>query len=124
MPLRWRFDDVERLVVATAEGFVLPEEMLALLAQIDARGARPWRKIFDVTELKSMFPDERVLDLAKLIRFRNAETTIGPIAIVATDATILRQAALFVGSGAIDKPIRVFRALHEAHSWMDSLGDA
>lgn len=108
--------------MAEVEGFVLPEEVMTFLAKVDERRARPWRKIFDVSGLKSTIPDERVLDLAKLIRARNAETTIGPIAVVATDPSILRQAALFIGAGATQRPIRVFRDRDEARRWLEALG--
>jgi hypothetical protein len=48
----------------------------------------------------------------------------GPIAIVATTDDAYFQAAAYADLARVDRPLRIFRELHEARRWLDSFAVA
>jgi hypothetical protein len=58
-----------------------------------------------------------------IVREREAESAVGPIAIVAGTGHAARQARAFAESGHLFRPIRVFSEQHEASRWLDQQGD-
>ena len=119
MPLHYTFSHPHRLVIAVAKGSVVAEEVIAFLAKIDAENAQDYRKIFDVTELQTVFAHERVRRLADIVRSR--ATPAGPIAIVAREEHALRQARLFVAATGHARLIEVFDEQHLARKWLDAV---
>ena len=120
MPLQWTISHSMRLVIAVAKGEMRPQNMIDFLSHLDAEGARPYAKIFSVSELVSVFTDESVRALATLVRVREREGTVGPIAIVVGDEATYEQACLFAEVAELVRPIRVFREWHEARRWIDT----
>jgi hypothetical protein len=94
MPLQWTISHSMRLVIAVAKGEMRPQNMIDFLSHLDAEGARPYAKIFGVSELVSVFTDESVRALANLVRARELESPVGPI--------------------------KIFREWHEARRWIDT----
>lgn len=120
MPLQWTVSHPNRLVIAIAKGSVLAQEMLDLLAGLDAEKARPYRKIIDVTGMAHGFTDKQVQAFAALVRERETETRdVGPLAIVAGTEETLRLARTFAASAEAKRPIQVFGELHLARRWLD-----
>ena len=119
MPLHYTFSHPHRLVIAVAKGSVVAEEVIAFLAKIDVENAQDYRKIFDVTELETVFAHERVRRLADIVRSR--PTPAGPIAIVAREEHAFRQARLFVAATGETRLIEVFGEQHLARKWLDAL---
>jgi hypothetical protein len=121
MPLQWTISHAKRLVIAIAKGELQPAMMIEFLAQLDAAGARPYAKMFGIDQPVTAVSDENVLALANLVRSREQESIVGPIAIIARDDAIYEQARLFTEIAEIERPIRVFREWHEARRWIDAL---
>jgi hypothetical protein len=119
MPLQWTISHPLRLVVAVAKGDIRPESIIDFLAVIDAEYVRPYGKIFGVSDLLTIFTEEDVRNLANLVRKREQESRVGPIAVVATDRRSFRQAQLFAEVAKIVRPIQVFREWHEARRWIE-----
>jgi hypothetical protein len=124
MPLHSTFSHGKRLVITIAKGEVLPQEMLDYLADLDASGARPYGKIFDVTALEMPITSESIQALAALVRQREREGPVGPIAVVVGSDEVLRQALVFATNAKVERPIRIFREQHEARKWLDTLDGA
>lgn len=120
MPLQWTISHPKRLVIAIAKGELQPGSMIEFLARLDAEGARPYPKMFGIDGLLTPASDESVLALADLVRSREEESVVGPIAIIARDDTMYKQARLFAKVAGIKRPIKVFREWHEARRWIDS----
>ncbi|SKA30924.1 hypothetical protein SAMN02745126_05051 [Enhydrobacter aerosaccus] len=120
MPLHSTFSHPLRLVITVAKGDVLPREMLDYLGRLDASGARPYRKIFDVTALEMPITSEAIRNLASIVRAREAEGPVGPVAIVVGTDSAYRKAQLFVREATMKRPIKVFREQHQARKWLDS----
>jgi hypothetical protein len=58
--------------------------------------------------------------LANLVRARELESLVGPIAIVVGDEATYEQACLFAEVAELVRPIKVFREWHEARRWIDT----
>jgi hypothetical protein len=123
MPIHSTFSHGKRLVITIAKGDVLPGEMFDYLDRLDKGGARPYRKIFDVTALEAPFTAESVQALAELVRERELEGPVGPVAIVVGTEQALAKAQLFAVGASVRRPIRIFREQHEARRWLDGLGE-
>jgi hypothetical protein len=121
MPLQWTISHSKRLVIAIAKGEMRPGTVIDFLARLDAEGARPYAKMFAVEQLVTVFTDESVLRLAGMVRDREQESNVGPIAVIAGDEATYEQACLFAEIAELVRPIKVFREWHEARRWIDTL---
>jgi hypothetical protein len=121
MPLQWTISHSRRLVIAIAKGEMRPGVVIDFLTQLDAEGARPYAKLFRIEQLVTVFTDESVLQLAGLVRDREGESIVGPIAIIVGDDATYEQACLFAEVAELVRPIKVFREWHEARRWIDFL---
>jgi hypothetical protein len=118
VPLHYTFSHPHRLVIALAKGPILAEEVIAFIARTDAENAQGYRKIFDVTDLETVFADDRIQRLADIVRGR---ASAGPIAIVARHEHARRQARLFAAAAGPARVIAVFHDYHVARKWLDEL---
>src|SRR5580658_8877188 len=119
MPIEWTISHGARLVVAVAKGELRPEHMRDFLQAIDREGARPYAKMIDVKGLTARFEPEQVGAFAAIVREREVDSVVGPIAIVVGPGVIAQQARAFSERGHLVRPIRVFAELHEARRWLD-----
>ena len=103
MPLHSAFSHGKRLVITIAKGDVLPREILDYLDRLDASGARSYGKIFDVTALEVPFSPENIQAFAALVRERELEGPVGPIAIVVGTEEALAKARLFATGAALKR---------------------
>jgi hypothetical protein len=121
MPLQWTISHPKRLVLAVLKSEVRPRGMIDFLAALDAAGARPYGKLVFLERLVTTISEENVVALANLVRKREAESVVGPIAIIAPDDATFEQACQFAHVAELVRPIRVFRELHEGRRWIDAV---
>lgn len=120
VPLQWTISHPQRLVLAVAKGEVAPHEFSNYLAAIDDAKASGYRKMFDITGLTGELGDSLLRSVGRAVQERAREVTIGPIAIVATSDEAYFQAVAYADFAKVDRPLRIFRELHEARRWLDS----
>ena len=123
MPIEWTISHGSRLVVAVAKGEMQPEHMRDFLQAIDREGARPYAKMIDVKGLTTRFEPEQIGTFAAVVREREVDGAVGPIAIVVGPGPLAQQARAFSERGHLVRPIRVFAELHEARRWLDQQRD-
>ena len=121
MPLQWTISQPKRLVVAVAKGEIRPRAMVDCLARLDATGVRPYAKLVLLERLVTTFSEDSVSTLASLVRQREQESEVGPIAIIAQDDATCEQACQFAHIAELVRPIRVFREWHEGRRWIDTV---
>ena len=121
MPMSWCISHPSRLVIAVAKGEFDPQDMMDFLVRIDAAGARPYRKMIDVTGVTERFSADRIRGFARLIRRREDESEVGPIGVVAGSPDAHRQAFLFAKQAQRHRPIKVFHEQHDARKWLDTM---
>ena len=124
MPIEWTISHGARLVVAVAKGEMQPEHVREFLQAIDREGARPYAKMIDVKGLTTRFAPEQIGTLAAVVREREVDGAVGPIAIVVGPGPLAEQARAFSERGHLVRPIRVFAELHEARRWLDRQRDS
>lgn len=121
MTVQWRIFHARRLVLAVAKGELVRGELLAIVAAVDQQDARSYLKILDVSRLTTIFPTDKLEAFAHIARLREANSAVGPVAIVAGTGTARPQAELFANAGQFVRPIRVFGTHHEARRWIRHL---
>ena len=121
MPVQWTISHHKKLVVAVAKGEVRPRAMVDFLGALDAAGARPYAKLMFLERLVTTFSEDSVVALANLVRQREQESEVGPIAIIAQDDATFEQACQFAHVAKLVRPIRVFREWHEGRRQIDAI---
>jgi hypothetical protein len=82
---------------------------------------RPYAKLVFLERLVTTFSEDSVAALANLVRQREQESEVGPIAVIAQDDATFEQACQFVQVAELVRPIRVFREWHEGRRWIDAV---
>ena len=121
MSIEWTISRGTRLVLAVVKGEMQPQRVHDFLVAVDQAGARPYRKIIDITGLATRFDAAAINSFAGIIREREAASAVGPIAIVASHGPAAEQARAFAERAQLVRPIRVFAEQHEARRWLDRL---
>lgn len=121
MPIHCTVSHGNRLVLAIAKGKLLASDLVGFLLDLDREKAGPYRKLFDMTGVTSLLSDARVETFAEIIRERELGNPGGPLALVAKDPVLARQAKLFARNAQAARPVRVFAEQHDARHWLDSL---
>jgi hypothetical protein len=121
MAVQWTISHSKRLVVAVAKGEMRPGAMIDFLSALDAAGGRPNAKLVFLERLVTTFSEDSVTALANLVRQREQESEVGPIAIVTPDDATFEQACQFADVAELVRPIRVFREWHEGRRWIDAI---
>jgi hypothetical protein len=120
MPVQWTVSRPTRLVIAVARGDLSRLDIESYLDGVVTADALAYRKIFDMTQATPDLSDDDLMALGARIRAYTALGQIGPLAIVATTDRSYLQARMFVALAEAERPIRIFRELHEARQWLDA----
>jgi len=123
MPVQWTVSHPTRLVIAVARGDLRLPDIEHYLDGVMTENAMAYRKIFDMTQATPNLSDDELMSLGARIRAYIPLGRIGPLAIVATTPRSYDQARMFVALAEADRPIKIFRELHLARQWLDSLPD-
>jgi len=120
MPVQWTISHAKRLVLAVARSPVGAPEIESYLHAVALEGGMPYAKIFCITDVESALSTENIAALGDIVRRYALYGRIGPVAIVAPFDRGYRQARLFADLAQAERPLAIFRELHEARRWIDS----
>ncbi|MBX9875201.1 MAG: hypothetical protein K2X84_10110 [Beijerinckiaceae bacterium] len=120
MPIHLEISRLNRLLVIVARGQVTPDEVRDLVRQMVENEVRHFSKIIDVSGSSIEMDREQVEAMATMLRAEKGAATRGPIAFVIHPE---RQgfADLFADATRTDRPVRLFRSLHDARRWLQEL---
>ena len=118
MPLHMDISPLHRLVVIVARGEISAEEIAANTRQLVEANVPGYAKIIDVSQAKSDLTREQVQKVADLLRGAPGDTSRGPVAFVINPERI-GFANVFADVTHGERPIQLFRSLHEARAWLD-----
>ena len=118
MPIHLDFSHHNRIVVAVIRGRVSQEDIADAVKQFMATGAWHYRKIIDVTSGNSPVDEKGLEMLAALARNNAQDRTRGPLAFV-IDPERGEIVEKFINLTAGERPVRMFRSLHDARRWLD-----
>lgn len=123
MPITYTISHPARLVIALVKDRINAADILNYLMEIHEVGAGPYRKIFDMTGALGTIPLVELRRIAKrAATFAEAGPT-GPLAIIVASDEHSDLARLFAYAATARRPVRIFRELHTARAWLDSLDD-
>src|SRR5262245_23741999 len=120
MALAWSISHPSRLVLVMAREEFRPGDLMRLLAAIDRAKASSYRKLIDVSRLTTQVPSSVLRELARVVRHRESERNVGPIAIVAGTSDATRQAKAFADEARAERLIEVFADQDAARRWLNS----
>lgn len=88
-------------------------------AGVTAEGGMSYRKIFEITQTPRALSDENLKALGARVMYYAKHGQIGPIAIVAASDESYAQAKAFADAAVVNRPLSIFREIHEARRWLD-----
>jgi hypothetical protein len=121
MPVQWTISHSKRLVLAVARSPAGASDIESYLHSVALAGGMPYAKIFCIADVDSVLSPENIAALGDIVRHYALYGRIGPIAIVAPFDRGYGQARLFADATKADRPLAIFRELHEARRWVDSV---
>ena len=124
MPIRWTVSRADRLVIATVSGEAGREDFARYLAEIDAAGAMPYRKILDLSFAPLAMNAADIKALGRIVDGYGRAGPLGPLAIVANVEAMQYASTVFGESSRADRPFAIFRKLAEAQEWLDRVAPA
>jgi hypothetical protein len=119
MPYLYERDDVRRLVVVTVTGPFQGADVFDLFARQRGDGTWPYGLLYDT---RGMTGYPSLNDLRQFMK-QDAEThpdqrPRGPLAILATDATVYAVACVYAALGGSKRQVEVFRDRADADTWL------
>lgn len=118
MPLAWKLDPVDEVMVAVANGDVTRLEVERFLDAIVESGALAYRKIFDVHKADMSMTADDVLPLAVRIRSLHDLGRMGPLAVILPAGRGKRLQRTLGMLAAAKRPMRVFETPLLAYRWL------
>ena len=119
MPVQWTISKPHRLVIAVARDELRLADVEQYLDGVAIADVLPYRKIFDMTHAAVMLTDADMMALGARIRAYLEVSKLGPLAIGAVTQRAYEQASLFQVLAEGDRPVKIFRELHQAREWLD-----
>jgi len=116
MPIYMDVVPLDRLVVIVARGRVSAEEIAENARKLVEANVPGYAKIIDVTGSTSNLTREQVNGMAAMLRSGRDVAARGPVAFV-VDPARSGFADSFAEATEGDRPVRLFRSLHEARRW-------
>jgi len=118
MSLHMDISPLHRLVVIVARGHVTAADIAAIKQRIADAKARSFAKIIDVSQGRSALTLEQVQRVADLLNGSSGEESRGPVAFV-VDPDRVDFPTKFAEVTQGERPIQLFRSLHEARAWLE-----
>ncbi len=117
MPLTLDIFPPDRMAVVVARGEISLADLTTLVKQLIDSGTLSYRKIFDITSATSAIGEDELETIAERLRSVPLTRPRGPLAIVA-DSERGELARLFMSLTLDERPVQVFRSIHEARKWL------
>jgi hypothetical protein len=118
MPIHLEVYHPDRIVVVVARGEITLADFGGFVRELAQTGVIHYRKIFDVTDAKSStVGKDELLAADQQMRAVIGKGPRGPLAVVA-DPNRGELAQVFKALTADDRPVEIFRSLHDARKWL------
>jgi len=121
MPVQWTISHSKRLVLAVARAPLRAHEIESYLHGVALADGMAYAKIFCIRDVSDALSPENIAALGDIVCRYALYGRIGPIAIVAPFGRGYQQARLFADAAQVERPLAIFRELHGARRWIDSV---
>jgi len=120
MPLEWKISHPDRMVEAVGKGPVGLQDIERYLDDVMVSEALPYRKIFDASQATSALTDNDMMMLGARMSAYVGLGPLGPLAIVAPSTSVRQQARLFAALAPADRPLKIFKTVKAARTWLNA----
>lgn len=118
MPIHMNVVPIERLVIIVGRGLLTAADIAANARELHDANVLPYAKILDFSSATSALTGEQIDEIAATVRGSADDPMRGPVAFVVNpDRPGFAEA--FAAATQGERPIKLFRSLHEARRWLD-----
>jgi SpoIIAA-like len=117
MPFKLDIFPPDRIVIGVARGDITAADLADFLKQIIDANVLHYRKIIDITTATSSLGEQELQAMAERLRTVPVLKRRGALAIV-VDHQRGELARLFMSMTSEERPVQVFRSIHEARKWL------
>ena len=121
MAITWTVSHPVRLVVAVGKDEVTSTDILFCADEMTNTGVIAYRKIFDLTRIARVMSQADVRAVGKRMAALADSHRFGPVAIVVASSGIAELAKVFQATSVAKRPVRIFRDLYAARTWLDEI---
>lgn len=118
MPVDFRFDHEHRLVIATAHGCVVLQEILDYFDAVTINNAASYAKLFDAREMDAQLSDDDVMVIGARVSAYAAYDPRGPVAAVAVTVEARDAVRRYMNFAGAKRPVQLFTTMEEAREWL------
>ena len=118
MPVDFTFDHENKLVVATAHGRVVLQEILDYFDAVTINEAASYGKLFDAREMDPQISDDDVMVLGARVSAYAAYDPRGAVAAVAVTVEAREMVHRYMNFAGAKRPMRLFTSVEDARAWL------
>ena len=122
MSVSWTISHPTRLVVAVAKDEIHASDVEDYLSAVSMERAMPYRQLFDISDVHQPLSPADIRQITRKARAYAKAGPVGPLAVVVASDSILNRAKVFGDVSQTHGNLGVFRELHDARVWLDTLG--
>jgi len=118
VPVDFTFDHEARLVMATAHGRVVLQEILDYFDGVTINAAASYAKLFDAREMDPQLSDDDVMVLGARVSAYAAFDPRGAVAAVAVTGEARDAVRRYMNFAGANRPMRLFTTVEDARAWL------
>ena len=120
MPIYMHVDRIEHIVTMVAHGTVSDQEVRDLSQELIDANVPEFGKIIDTSAAVSHLTEDQIEFAAEILRKAPGYDRRGPVAYVINPDRV-GFAIKFAEASQKDRPVRLFRSLREARTWIEEV---
>jgi hypothetical protein len=118
VPVDFTFDHENRVVIATAHGRVVLQEILDYFDAVTINQAASYAKLFDAREMDPQLSDDDVMGLGARVSAYAAYDPRGAVAAVAVTVEAREAVHRYMNFAGAKRPMRLFTSMEDAREWL------
>lgn len=118
MPVDFKFDHENRLVIARAHGRVVLQEILDYSDAVTINEAASYAKLFDARDMDPQLSDDEVMVLGVRVSAYAAYDPRGAVAAVATTPAARDAVRRYMNFAGAKRSMQLFATVEDARAWL------
>lgn len=118
MPVDYEIDHQNRLVIATAHGPVVLQEILDYFDAVTVNNAASYAKLFDASEMDPQLSDDDVMVVGARVSAYAAYDPRGAVAVVARTTDARDAVRRYMNFAGAKRSIQLFTSVDDARAWL------
>ncbi len=118
MPVDFEFDHENRLVIATAHGRVVLQEILDYFDAVTINNAASYAKLFDAREMDAQLSDDDVMVIGARVSAYAAYDPRGAVAAVAVTVEARDAVRRYMNFTGAKRSVQLFTTVEDARAWL------